>query len=351
MARQQPHPLIVEHSGRPPEWRMNPTTGAWVIIAPERSARPMIQKARISKCQLNEPCPFCAGNEHLTPPELLEIRAVDSGPDDEGWRVRVVPNSFAAVKDVAASVPQGDGFYTSVGAIGRHELFIECPHHESNLGRLDCRQVQEVMHAWQERMRQACDDPQLKYAQIFKNHGADAGASVEHAHSQLIATPLIPVVIREELAYALQYFERQNACVYCELLRRENDAGARLVFETDTFLAFTAYAGRQPFETWLVPKKHQSRMDRIDSTEVDDLGAILWTVLRKLDAALDEPAFNLVLHTAPFHEPVQAYYHWHVEVLPRLTQLAGYEWGTGNHVNPILPEDAATVLREVNRGN
>jgi UDPglucose--hexose-1-phosphate uridylyltransferase len=326
---------------------MNPVTGEWVIIAPERSARPiLIATASTESSNPSESCPFCAGQEWQTPPELNAYREAHSTPNGPGWRVRVVPNSFAAVKPELDPQPTDDGFYFRAAGSGRHELFVECPQHEANLAHLSVEHVRQVARMWRERLEEASRDPKLHYAQLFKNHGGDAGASVEHAHSQMIATPMIPAIVREEVRFAQEFFERHGECCYCELLRRERSDGSREVSESAGFAAFTAYAGRQPFETWIVPKTHASHLERITVVEADDLGGMLWTILRKLDAALDGPAYNLVFHTAPFHEPSLPYYHWHVEVLPRLTQLAGYEWGTGSHLNPVMPEDAAQVLRE-----
>ena len=346
MPRVSNHPAIVRHYTHPPEWRMNPVTGEWVLVAPERSSRPMMDEAPDEPPTFREPCPFCTGQEWQTPNELAAIRSPDSPADGPGWRVRVVNNAFAAVKPMGPTEPSDDGFYIRANGVGRHELFIECPQHETNLARLSVENVREVVQMWRDRLRDARRDPNLHYAQLFKNHGSDAGASVEHAHSQMIATPMIPPVMQEELRFAARFFEDKGECAYCELLRREKVDGTREVFESPGFAAFCAYAGRQPFETWIVPKVHHSQFELISAMDADDLGTTLWTILRKLDDALEGPAYNLVFHSAPFHEAPLPFYHWHVEVLPRLTQLAGYEWGTGSYVNPILPEDAALVLRE-----
>jgi len=346
MARVPTHPAITGSYRRPPEWRMNPVTGEWVIIAPERSSRPMLASPHVTPRTVRDPCPFCTGHEWHTPAELRAYRSPQSKPNEAGWRVRCVPNSFASVKPEGNAEPHGDGYFFRADGVGRHELFVECPQHEPNLARLPVEQIREVVQMWRERFIEASSDPKLRYAQLFKNHGADAGASVEHAHSQLIATPMIPPVISEELRFAMLFQEEHDECAYCELLHRERVDGSREVAESPSFVAVAAYAGRQPFETWIVPRVHHSNFDAITTEAADELGTILWTVLRKLDLALEGPAYNLVFHSAPFHEPPSAYYHWHVEVLPRLTQLAGYEWGTGSHVNPIRPEDAAVVLRE-----
>ena len=299
-----------------------------------------------SPSETSESCPFCEGREGQTPGELAAFRTADSPPNGPGWRVRVVPNAYEAVKNGTMDEWISDEFFQRTGAVGRHELFLECSHHETNLARLPVEQIREIVRMWLERMREAGRDPSLKYAQLFKNHGPAAGASVEHAHSQMIATPRVPATVLQSLAYAQNHYRERGECVYCEWLRRERGVGSRAVIETPAFTAIAAYAARQPFETWIVPKVHRSHFEAISSEEADELGTILSRVLRGMERALEGPAYNLVFHSAPFHEEPLRSYHWHLEVLPRLTQLAGYEWGTGSHVNPILPEDAASILRE-----
>lgn len=346
MARLPPHPALSRSFTRPPEWRMNPATGKWVIVAPERSARPMMPEMEAPPKNPTESCPFCEGAEAQTPVELFAIRAEESVADGPGWRVRAVPNSFPAVRLGGSPEQVHDGFYNYSRGVGLHELIVECPHHETNLARLTVQQVRDVVQVWRLRVGHASGVPFLRYAQLFKNHGSDAGASVEHSHSQLIATPMIPITVRDELSFALQYQQQHDTCVYCALIHRELSDGKRAIADKSSFFAFAAYAGRQPFETWILPKKHESQFAHITADEANELGTILWTVLRKIDLALGGPAYNLVFHTAPFHDSDSSHYHWHVEVLPRLTQIAGYEWGSGAHINPVLPEDAAEVLRD-----
>jgi UDPglucose--hexose-1-phosphate uridylyltransferase len=346
MGRIPRHPLIEKHFTHPPEWRMNPVTGQLVIVAPERAGRPMPDEIVVPPPPLAEPCPFCPGNEEQTPGELEAFRAANSSPNAPGWRVRTVPNAFAAVKKAPGCELHGDHFFNRAFAGGRHELIIECAQHETNLSWLTVEQVREVVRMWRERMFDASRDPTLRYAQLFKNHGPEAGASVEHAHSQMIATPMIPAAMRDELAFAAKFHRENGVCAYCELLRREAADGSREVMAAPEFTAIAAYAARQPFETWIVPNSHQSQFELTSPPQADELGTVLWTILRKMATALQDPAYNLVFHTAPFHEAPSPSYHWHVEVLPRLSQLAGFELGTGSHVTPILPEDAAVILRE-----
>lgn len=350
MARIPDHPSIRAHVTQAPEWRRNPTTGEWVIMAPERSGKPDLNEPRPEPPpEPIEECPFCSGNERYTSDELLAFREPGTRPNQPGWRVRVIHNAYAAVKNTGNADPHGDGFYQRANGFGRHELFIECPQHETNLASLSVEQIREVVQAWRERLLDASRDPNLGYAQLFKNHGPDAGASVPHAHSQMIATPMIPIAIHEELEFAQHYHHVHGGCVYCELLRREIAAKGRVVFETAAFVVISAYAARQPFECWIVPKSHQSQMELISPAEADEFGTVLWSLLQKLVAVLEGPSYNLVFHSGPFRQGSLPYYHWHVEVLPRMMQLAGFEWGTGAHVNPVLPEDAAAILRDILR--
>ncbi len=359
MGRIPQHPAIIASYQRPPEWRMNPVTGEWVIVAPQRSARPMMpDRPRVQQEQTAvEPCPFCEGNEERTPVEIEAFRKEGSLPNKPGWQVRTVLNSFPAVKtDQLQSIHQSQGaaeanlrdnFFQCEAGIGRHELIIECPQHEANLARMKIEQVRAVVRMWRARMLEMGRDLTIKYAQLFKNHGGKAGASVEHAHSQIIATPKVPITICNELAFAGSYLENKGACVYCDLLRHERRCRVRFIAENPGFAAVAAYAGRHPFETWIVPTEHRSQFEQISVSEINDLATLLLEVLRKMDVALSGPAYNLVFHTSPFHLPGLGYYHWRLEILPRLTQMAGFEWGSGAHINPVTPEDAALVLREI----
>ena len=263
MARVPSHPAIAQSFTRRPEWRMNPVTGEWVIMAPQRSARPMMPETIAAPEPSTEPCPFCAGNEAQTPNELLAYRSAGSTPNGPGWRVRTVPNSFAAVIQGGNPEPSSDGFFARVDGIGRHELFIECPHHESNLARLSLEQVREVVQMWRERLIDAGNDPYLRYAQLFKNHGGDAGASVEHAHSQLIATPMIPLTIQEEMRFASEYFAARRHVLLLRIDSPRTHGKHTAVSASQGCFAFTAYAGRQPFETWIVPTRHLSHLQMI----------------------------------------------------------------------------------------
>jgi UDPglucose--hexose-1-phosphate uridylyltransferase len=190
-------------------------------------------------------------------------------------------------------------------------------------------------------------DVRFKYLMIFKNQGEAAGASLEHSHSQLIATPVIPKRVQEELEGSEKYFEYKERCIFCDIMRQELSSGQRIVMETEKFVALEPFAPRFPFETWVLPKKHDNNYINISDDLAEDFSRTLKAVLGKLKAALSDPPYNYVLHTDAFSGLAKDYYHWHLEIIPKLTKIAGFEWGTGFYINPVAPEDAATYLRDI----
>ncbi|MFL5341247.1 MAG: DUF4921 family protein [Gemmataceae bacterium] len=312
-----------------PELRQDPVTGRWTIISTDRLARPQEVRAVAPPTRL-ETCPFCAGHEVLTPVETYSIR---SGGN---WRVRVVPNMYPAL------LPTGGP------AHGRHEVVVECPHHEVSLANLAADHVADVLRVYRDRIVAAKHDPRLVYPFVFKNQGADAGASLEHAHSQLVLLPRVPLIVAEELAGGAAHHATTGRCIYCDLLSDEGRSGERLVLDSPRFIALLAYAGRFPFETWLLPKPHASHFETISDDEAAELGEVLRSVLRKLAVGLGDPPYNFFVHTSPLSEPPLPHYHWHLELLPRVAGVAGFECGTGCAINPVPPEQAAAYLRGVN---
>src|SRR6185437_6162314 len=241
----------------------------------------------------------------------------------------------------------GLGLYDWMSGIGAHEVIIECPHHEVSMARLPVELIREVFWAYRDRLVDLKNDPRLVYGMIFKNVGAAAGASLEHSHSQLIVTPIVPVSVQEEMTGSLEFHNYRGRCIYCDMVQQELSFEKRIVLDTPHFTAFCPYASRFPFETWILPKNHSSHFENIPKPGVDDLGSVLRQVLNKLEVALDSPAYNYIIHTAPFDHQELPHYHWHIEIIPRLTKVAGFEWGSGFYINPVLPEDAAGFLREV----
>ncbi|MFN7918596.1 MAG: galactose-1-phosphate uridylyltransferase [Bryobacteraceae bacterium] len=328
-----------------PELRRDPVTGRWVIIATERSRRPSDFVREPVVIQGGRVCPFCSGNESKTPPEVLAFRN-GSQPNGAGWSIRVVPNKFPALRVEGDLDRAGDGIYDRINGVGAHEVIIECPEHDLTLPDLPEKRIEEIFWAYRERILDLKKDGRLRYILIFKNHGEAAGASLEHAHSQLIALPVIPKRVQEELDGGRRYWDFKERCIYCDIVRQEVSSGERVVLETDHFLAVAPYAPRFPFETWIIPRQHHSHFETAHTPQIPNLAWVLRMVLRKMNKVLEKPAYNLVIHTGPVQEGAMAHYHWHIEIIPKLTKVAGFEWGTGFYINPTPPEEAAQFLRE-----
>jgi len=328
-----------------PELRKDPIVGRWVIIATDRAKRPVMPKADDS-LKTGNACPFCEGSEVNTPGEILAYRDRSTRPNEKGWRVRVVPNKFPALQIEGDLNKRGDGIYDKMNGIGAHEIIIECPFHESNMSNFSEENIREILWVYRDRLVDLKKDPRLVYGMVFKNVGAAAGASLEHSHSQLIVTPIVPISVWEEMSGSLEFFNYRGRCIYCDMIHQELGAEKRIVLDTPNFVAFNPYAARFPFETWILPKNHNSHYENIQKNEVDELGIVLKTILRKLETALEKPAYNYIIHTSPFDTQSLPHYHWHMEIIPRLTRVAGFEWGTGFYINPVPPEQSAAYLRD-----
>lgn len=329
-----------------PELRKDPVVGRWVIISTERSRRPTnFQPVHLERT--TGFCPFCPGNEDKTPPEVFAYRQNGSGPNSSGWNVRVVPNKFPALQIEGTLDRRGEGLYDKMNGVGAHEVVIESPRHEDDLADLPVEHLVQVLKAYRERMVDLHRDRRFRYVLIFKNHGPGAGATLEHTHTQLIATPIIPKILQEELEGARRYYELKERCVFCDIVRQELDDGRRVIFENGGFVVAAPYAPKFPFETWILPKTHRAAYEEAHQRELGQLAGALRTALRKLSVALDRPPYNFILHTAPFGQGDSLHYHWHIEIMPTLTKVAGFEWGSGFYINPTPPEDAAKFLRDL----
>jgi UDPglucose--hexose-1-phosphate uridylyltransferase len=328
-----------------PELRKDPIVGRWVIISNDRAKRPT-DFVRESVKAKGGFCPFCAGNENKTPSEVLAYRPNGTGRDNPGWTVRVVPNKFPALGIEGSLNRQAEGMFDKMNGVGAHEVVIETPEHDISLADLSQKRIEDVLWAFRDRIVDLKKDKRFKYILIFKNHGTAAGATLEHSHGQLIALPIVPKHVLEEMEGAKQYFQYKERCVFCDIVRQETEAGIRVVGENDNFLTVAPYAPRFPFETWVLPKKHESAFENSSSQVYESLAKALKNLLTRADQVLDSPAYNLVIHTAPVQEASLDFYHWHIEFMPRLTKTAGFEWGTGFYQNPTPPEEAAKYLRE-----
>ncbi|MCH8829462.1 MAG: galactose-1-phosphate uridylyltransferase [Planctomycetes bacterium] len=329
-----------------PELRKDPIVGRWVIIAPDRAKRPE-DFTHEFKTTAAEYCPFCAGNEEATPPEILAYREAGSEANGPGWRVRVVPNKFPALQVEGNLDKRGEGIYDVMNGIGAHEVIIESPDHETNLSRLPVEAIHEVLWMYRDRLVDLKKDPRLVHGLIFKNKGAPAGASLEHSHSQLIVTPVVPISVWEEMTGSLEFYNYRGRCIYCDMIQQELAGESRVVMDMPNFIVFCPFASRFPFETWILPKQHSSQYENIPRQGIEELGMVLKSILGKLELALDDPPYNYIVHSAPFDATELPHYHWHLEIFPRLTRVAGFEWGSGFYINPVPPEEAAAFLRKV----
>ncbi len=328
-----------------PELRKDPITDRWVIIATDRGRRPTDFEREPVEFATGRICPFCTGLETKTPPEVLAIRE-GSGANQPGWSLRVVPNKFPVLGIEGELNRQGEGMFDKMDGLGAHEVIIETNVHTDNLANMPEKQVERVLWAFRERVLDLKKDKRLRYILLFKNYGTAAGATMDHPHSQLIALPVVPKRVQEELDGATKYFGFKERCVFCDLIRQEMKDQTRVVSETDRFVVIEPWASRFPFETWIMPRRHQSHFESIDQTDLQGLAFVLRSTLRKLDRVLERPAYNFVIHTAPVQEPANDYFHWHIELMPKLTKLAGFEWGTGFYTNPTPPEESAKFLRD-----
>jgi len=329
------------------EIRKDPLIERWVVIAPERAARPDAMNTDPGFDSAAED-PFLEGNEHLSPPEVLAYRDAGTQPNSPGWRVRVVPNLFPAFSLTDELRKQTDGLYEQMTGVGVHEVIVECPHAEWNMSRFPTETIREVLLAYRERLFDLKQNEQLLHALIFKNKGALAGASLPHCHSQLMATPFVPIALQDEIAAALTWYNtHQQQSVYEAILQQELAADSRLIHETDLFIAFTPYASRFAYEVMILPKQQQSHYEQITKEELFDLSPLLKLILQKLECALNDPPYNYVIQTAPLQDDSLPHFRWHLSITPRLTRIAGYEWGSGCFINPLAPETAAEVLRNV----
>ncbi|MDP8257243.1 MAG: galactose-1-phosphate uridylyltransferase [Candidatus Alcyoniella australis] len=330
-----------------PQLRKDPIIGRWVIISTERARRPNVfSKEPVEKIG-HKNCPFCPGNESHTPSEILADRSNGSQPDGPGWTLRVVPNKFPALRVEGQLDREGVGLYDQESGVGAHEVIIETPDHDCAFSEYSDSQIEDILWAYRERMIDLKRDTRMKYAMIFKNHGASAGASLEHPHSQLIAMPIVPKNVLEELKGSREYYGYKERCVFCDIVRQETRDPERLIAENTDFVAIAPFASRFPFEIWILPKHHDSCFEDAQKHEFAFLAKIFSEVMKRLDRALDSPAFNFYLHTSPFGEQHNEYYHWHFEIMPRLSKLAGFERGTGFYINPTPPEQAAKYLRRI----
>ena len=325
--------------------RKDPVAGRWVIVFTDRPCAPgdfEIEPPQEGKGS----CPFCYGHESMTPPEIHAHREGATQPDSPGWSTRVVPNKFPALRIEGDLNRQGIGMFDMSNGIGAHEVIIETPDHQKSLADLLDHEVEKVVWSYRDRSIDLHGDKRFRYIMVFKNHGYSAGASLSHSHTQLIALPMIPKNVKEELAGASAYYEYRERCIFCDMIAQEREENERLICENSRFLAFSPFASRFPFEVWILPKEHHSDFSSIRTEDVIELARILKAVLLKMKYVLNDPSYNFIIHTSPIEKDERENYHWHIEIMPKLLRIAGFEWGSGFYINPTPPEIAAKYLRE-----
>jgi UDPglucose--hexose-1-phosphate uridylyltransferase len=330
----------------PSELRKDPLSQRWVIIAADRAKRP-----NDFEFEPDTPPPtfdpFLPGNEDKTPPEIAAYREAGTPPNRPGWRVRVVPNKFPALQIEGTLSPRGEGIYDNMHGIGAHEVIIDTPKCARSFTGMGDPHVQEILWMYRDRLVDLQRDRRLKYGMIFKNVGAAAGASVYHSHSQLIVSPIVPRNVSQKLESCKHFYDYRGRCLLCDMVTQEAEQKARVVLDSGMFAAFAPYAPRTPFETWIVPKKHESHFEDIQPQACEELAFLLKRVLLRIETGLGNVAYNYMLFSSPFGSGPLPHFHWHIEIIPRMTRQAGFEWGTGFYINPVPPEDAAEFLRGV----
>ncbi|MEM7828699.1 MAG: galactose-1-phosphate uridylyltransferase [Candidatus Aenigmatarchaeota archaeon] len=328
------------------ELRREPVLHRWVVIASQSwlDITDLLEDAK--RKQKVEPCPFCDGREMQTPPEVFAIRDPSSGRDQRGWRVRVVPNKFPFLRIEGDFDRRGEGIYDRMNGIGAHEIVIEMPEHTGDWATKPAGHIRDILYAYRERVLDLRKDPRFRQIVIAKNHGPGL-AILPHPHSHIVALPIIPRRIEDELRGTADYYQRKERCVHCDMIKQELSSRSRIVIETKGFLVFCPYASRYPFELIIIPKTHIPDYGSIEDGELLELAGVMKETFDKLKKLLKDPPFSFVFHSTPVQNFYEPRYHWHIEIRTRIPISGGFEWGTGFFVNPISPEDSARLLREV----
>jgi len=327
-----------------PELRKDPIIDRWVVIAEDRAARPQDFRAPAARRGTLD-CQFCEGNERHTPGEIHALRQPGSRPDGPGWRVRVVPNKYPALLDDGNTDRRCQGLFQWTRGVGVHEVIIESPRHLVSTTDLSDDEVCDVFFVYRDRLRALRENPTMACGLLFKNVRSAAGASVEHAHSQIIGMPLLPGAVQEELTASLRHYQQNGCNVWIEMIQQELGGGERIVLRTPHFVAFCPFASRFPFETWILPVEPAGHFEKTPDDRLRELARLARRVVGRIESVLDRPAYNFLLHTAPFDAAAFGHCQWRIEVFPRTSGIAGFELGTGCYINSTAPETAAEMMR------
>jgi len=328
-----------------PQLRKDPVLKQWVIIAPERGKRPMEIKPESVPDDSPENCPFCEGHEKMTPPETLAFRKAGTPSNQPGWWIRIFPDHNPILVPSGDLWREGQGMFDAMNSIGIHEVVVEVPHHSQTLQNVPLDQVRELVWSYKQRLLDIKKNPRFKHFMIVKNSGKKV-SNFSHSHSHILATPIIPKRIEEEIDGAREYFHYHDRCVYCDIVKQEIEQTARIIHSDNLFLAFCPFAARFPYEIMIIPRIHQPFFENIDKDHVNGFANVLQISLKKMQNLFPELPYYFILHTSPCTDSYRDFFHWHLEIIPKFSQVAGFEWGSGFYINPMLPEDAAQKLRE-----
>lgn len=336
------------------ELRKDPITGRWVIIKAQQQ-EPGLNLNPVDHAVDEKDCPFCEGHEDRTSGEIYSIRPESTEPNAPGWHVRCIPNINPVLTGNNDLGRRGVGLFDMMNNVGVHEVIIENPHHRSDFHDYEPIQMKRVLMAYRQRIVELKKNERHKYVLVFKNHGKRAGSlRISHAHSQVIATPVVPIRLKMELNGTRKYFQMKERCIFCDLIRQELKDDVRVIEKNETFLSLIPFASRFPYECAILPKRHMAYYENIQEKELDDLSDIFQRTFRRLHQVLNDSPYNCVLHDSPNTVPkkgawktIQRDYHWHFEIIPRTLRTAGFEWGTGFHINPVAPEKAAQDLKAI----
>jgi len=324
-----------------PELRKDPVTGTWVILSPERKIRPQFYLDE------EENCPFCQGNESMTPPEIYAIRDKDKRAEANrpGWQLRVIPNKYPALRVEGDLNKQGEGFYDKMNGIGAHEVVIETPSHSKGMDELGDEQVSDIFLTFKRRILDLKRDIRFKYIQVFKNHGRLGGATIPHPHSQIVALPVMPARVNEKLTHAEAHFKEKERCIFCDIIHYEQEYHQRVLLENSDYIVMSPFAPKLPFELVLYPKSHTASFEETGDSMMPSLAVLFRDTINRINKSLERPAYNLMLHNASFDRDCKDYFHWYLEILPIITGTGGFELATHSYINPTPPEEAIEILK------
>jgi len=329
-----------------PELRRDPIVGRWVIVDTDHPNHPKDYEYEPHRSH-GGVCPFCYGNEAMTPPEIDAVREPNTHPNTPGWQVRVVANKFPALQIEGELEKRGLGLYDMSNGVGAHEVLIETPYHNKDIPDLLNSEIESFLSLYCRRALDLAKDKRFKYIMVFKNFGAAAGASLEHPHTQMVALPMVPKNANEEIKGAHNYFEYRDRCIFCDMIRQETQDSGRVVLENQHFICFCPFVSRFPFEIWIVPKKHNGLFCHMPAEEIPSLAAILKGAITKMKALFPNLSYNFLIHSSPVNGDGHTDgYHWHIEFMPKITRVAGFEWGTGFYIVSTPPELAAEYLKK-----